>query len=199
MRNIVATAKGGRPVFARGQCGSTICTSETQGATRSISSRNWRLRVFLVDKFSPSPSCFMGFFRLPLMDSTHANCGPVLQTFPNCDRTDGLAMPAGAAKSSSDEALLEGLTVRQRGFSLPTWLVCPNSSCALPSRVSGYVSAPLAWSAGSRLGQRVCRWIRWSWRLVPGRYRGVIGVPDRLAEFTSACDARRRGGEKSCR
>jgi DNA-binding transcriptional LysR family regulator len=34
-------------------------TSTAHGTTRSISSKNSRLRVFLVDRFRPSPSCFM--------------------------------------------------------------------------------------------------------------------------------------------
>src|SRR5574337_947130 len=82
MRSIVSIAKGGRPVLARGLCGSTICTNALQGTTRSISSRNSRLRVFFVDRFKPRPSCVEGVTRLEIMASDHARAAPVLQTIP---------------------------------------------------------------------------------------------------------------------
>jgi hypothetical protein len=86
---MVSTAKGGRPVFARGQYGSTICTKEVHGTTRSISSKNSRLRDFFVDRFRPSPSCFITIERLPKRTSTHASNAPVLQTFPNRRKVSG--------------------------------------------------------------------------------------------------------------
>src|SRR5215218_2759239 len=87
MRSIVSTANGGRPVFARGQCGSTTCTSAGHGTTRSISSRNSRLRVFFVDRFRPSPSCFMNVESLltmdPLMQATRLFCRCSLKRDPD--------------------------------------------------------------------------------------------------------------------
>ena len=82
MRSIVSIANGGRPVLARGQCGSTICTSTAHGTTRSISSRNSRLRVFFVDRFRPRPSCFiMGSIVAALEPSDKSGQHGVMQTF----------------------------------------------------------------------------------------------------------------------
>ena len=83
MRSIVSTGNGGRPVFARGQWGSTICTNAAQGTTRSISSKNLALRVFFVERFRPRPSCFMAVLRVVVTASRHASHGPVLQSFPS--------------------------------------------------------------------------------------------------------------------
>ena len=59
MRSIVSTAKGGRPRFPSGAYGVIRSTSACQGTTRSISSRNSRLRVRFVVRFSPRSACFM--------------------------------------------------------------------------------------------------------------------------------------------
>ena len=82
MRSIVSAANGGRPVFERGQCGSTIAISADHGTTRSMSWRNSRLRVFLVDRFNPRLACFMAPSRSAPTVRVHASGGPVLQTFP---------------------------------------------------------------------------------------------------------------------
>src|SRR5690242_6252893 len=83
MRSIVSIANGGRPVLLFGQCGSMISTNTFQGTTRSISSRNSRLRVFFVDRFSPRLACFMPHMLVARAVLGNA-CQPgVLQTFPN--------------------------------------------------------------------------------------------------------------------
>src|SRR3954447_10048896 len=80
MRSIVSTLNGGRPVLAFGQCGSTICTSTAHGTTRSISSKNSRLRVFFVERFRPSPSCFMLAIVAPAVTSGKTGQHGVMQT-----------------------------------------------------------------------------------------------------------------------
>lgn len=50
------------------------------GTTRFISSRNSRLRVFFVDRFSPRLSWFGAVTLLAITASTHPGCVPVLQT-----------------------------------------------------------------------------------------------------------------------
>lgn len=95
MRSIVSTASGGRPVLARGECGSTICTSTTQGTTRSISSKNLALRVFLVEMFRPGPGCFVTVLWVAVMPSSRASHGPVLQSFLNRGRCGALGGQQG--------------------------------------------------------------------------------------------------------
>jgi hypothetical protein len=51
--------------------------SAAHGTTRSIPSRNSRLRVFFVDRLRPSPSCFIALPQLPVMASDGARLGPV--------------------------------------------------------------------------------------------------------------------------
>ncbi|SPD37293.1 protein of unknown function (plasmid) [Cupriavidus taiwanensis] len=59
MRSIASTANGGRPRLPSGAYGAISITRSAHGTTRFISSRNSRLRVRLVDKFSPRSVCFM--------------------------------------------------------------------------------------------------------------------------------------------
>src|SRR4051812_2450571 len=75
-------ANGGLPVLLFGQCGSMICTSAFQGTTRSISSRNSRLRVFFVDKFRPRLICFMAWIFAAQAGPGNEGPSGVLQTFP---------------------------------------------------------------------------------------------------------------------
>ena len=49
-------------------------TSASHGTTRSISSRNSRLRVFFVDRFSPSPGCFMSIIVTATEPSRYRIC-----------------------------------------------------------------------------------------------------------------------------
>ena len=86
MRSIVSMANGGRPVLLFGQYGSMISTRTFHGATRSISSRNSRLRVFFVDRFRPSLACFMSSMFVALAARSNACQPEVLQTFPNVRR-----------------------------------------------------------------------------------------------------------------
>ena len=58
-------------------------TSADHGTTRFISLRNSRLRVLLVDRFSPRPSWFGAVTRLAIIGSTHAGRVPVLLRVPS--------------------------------------------------------------------------------------------------------------------
>ena len=71
-----------QPVFDRGRCDSRIATSADHGTMRSISSRSTGLGVFVVDRNSPRLACFMAPSRSATTARPHANCAPVLQTFP---------------------------------------------------------------------------------------------------------------------
>jgi hypothetical protein len=75
---------GGRPVLARGQCGSISATSSPQGTTRSICSRNTRLRVFFTLRSNPRLACCIVMllrFAGSVPRKHQARVG-VLQTFP---------------------------------------------------------------------------------------------------------------------
>ena len=64
-----------------------ICTSAAHGT--SISSRNWRLCVFFVERFNPGPSCFI-VVPLALAPSTHTSAGQH-DGFCRCSLVESLA------------------------------------------------------------------------------------------------------------
>lgn len=63
---VTAVRRKKAAIVAATRGGAAICASTPQGTTRSMSSKNSRLRVFFVDRFRPRPIRFMLALRLQL-------------------------------------------------------------------------------------------------------------------------------------